>query len=108
MLATASPTSIQLAASAARVVSPFSERTPLTERSHQAATAPAAAPDSNVAVAFKIVLTITLAMACGAGIVALAVLDQRMMLLGFCVALAMMAFIGLPLYIASIADAIEH
>src|SRR5262245_59003809 len=55
--------------------------------------------------AFRLVSMIVGVMAVGAAIVSAAVLNGSLILLGFCVALCMMCFIGLPLILASIADA---
>jgi hypothetical protein len=57
--------------------------------------------------ALKTGLEIVAAMALGAALVSAMVLSGTMVILGFCVAFVMMLFIGLPLMLASIADAVE-
>lgn len=54
--------------------------------------------------AFKLALGIIGVMAIGSAIVSIAVLEAGLVLLGFCVALSMMTFIGMPLILAAIAD----
>jgi hypothetical protein len=56
---------------------------------------------------FATVGGIASAMALGALAVALSVLNGELVLLGFCLAFAMMLFIGLPLMLASLMDAVE-
>jgi hypothetical protein len=58
----------------------------------------------DIVAALKVVLTIIAAMAVGSALVALVVLSSPVRLIGFCVALLMMSFIGLPLIMASITD----
>ena len=57
--------------------------------------------------ALKTGLEIVAAMALGAALVSMIVLSGTMVILGFCVAFLMMLFIGMPLILASIADAVE-
>jgi len=70
--------------------------------------APSAMSSSDaVARIFKLVVSIVGVMALGAMVVSAVVLDHSLALLGFCVALMMMLFIGLPLILASLGDAVE-
>ncbi len=55
----------------------------------------------------KVGLTIIGTMAVGALIISSIVLDGELALIGFCVALSMMAFIGMPLILAAMGDAAE-
>lgn len=57
---------------------------------------------------FKVVLTIIGVMAVGAAAVSIAVLWPGLTLLGFCVALCLMTFTGMPLIMASMADRSEQ
>jgi hypothetical protein len=57
--------------------------------------------------ALKTGLEIVAAMALGAALVSVIVLSGTMVILGFFVAFLMMLFIGMPLILASIADAVE-
>ena len=57
--------------------------------------------------ALRITLGIIGIMALGAAFAATATLAPALILLGFCVALSMMTFIGMPMILASIADATD-